>query len=258
MRRASVPFAATCGVLALAACSPRPADQAPRGEAVTVNAAEYLSPPAPAAIQRAADGLALTGTAPGGSRVRLATPQGQALFADADDRGRWRIALGPLTQPRIYGLSVNHKGRQAQAQGYVLVEPGGRAALLRAGAAAQRLDRPTGSGLRSLDFDREGGAVISADVTASATVLLRVDGAQAAEGRAGADGRVELAVPTPMRPGAHRLQLYADGAQDALVVQVSPPEPLAQGPLRSQLTAAGLRVDWMTPGGGVQSTLLIH
>jgi hypothetical protein len=28
--------------------------------------------------------------------------------------------------------------------------------------------------------------------------------------------------------------------------------------LRSQLTPAGLRVDWMTPGGGVQSTLLVH
>jgi hypothetical protein len=28
--------------------------------------------------------------------------------------------------------------------------------------------------------------------------------------------------------------------------------------LRSQLTPAGLRVDWMTPGGGVQTTLLIH
>ena len=258
MRRPAVPFVAICALVALAGCGGKPADQAPRGEAVNVSAADYLTPPAPVAIQRAADGLSLTGTAPAGSRVRLATPQGQALFADADDKGRWHIALGVLPQPRIYGLSVTHKGRQAQAQGYVLVEPGGRAGLLRAGAAAQRLDHPAGVGLRSLDFDREGGAVISADVTASATVLLRIDGEQAAEGRAGDDGRVELAVPTPIRPGAHRLQIYADGASDTVAVQVSPPEPLAQGPLRSQLTAAGLRVDWMTPGGGVQSTILIH
>jgi hypothetical protein len=41
-------------------------------------------------------------------------------------------------------------------------------------------------------------------------------------------------------------------------VQVTPAAPLAQGPLRSQLTSAGLRVDWMTPGGGVQSTILVH
>jgi hypothetical protein len=258
MRRTSTPFVAVCAVLALAGCGRKPAAQAPRGDAVSVSAADYLRPPAPQAIQRGADGLTLTGTAPAGSRIRLATPEGQAQFSDADDKGRWRIALGPLPQPRVYGLSVTHKGRQAQAQGYVLVEPGGRAALLRAGAGALRLDRPNGPGLRSLDFDREGGAVISASVTPSAPILLRVDGAQAAEGRAGPDGRAEIAVPTPMRPGAHRLQIYADGASDAVAVQVSPPEPLAQGPLRSQLTPAGLRVDWMTPGGGVQSTILIH
>jgi len=40
--------------------------------------------------------------------------------------------------------------------------------------------------------------------------------------------------------------------------QVTPAAPLVDGPLRSQLTSAGLRVDWMTPGGGVQSTILVH
>lgn len=258
MRPASVPFVVVCAVLALAGCGPKPAAQAPRGEAVSVSAAEYLSPPAPEAIQSGADGLTLVGTAPARSRVRLATPQGQALFSDADDKGRWRVALGPLPQPRVFGLSVTHKGRQAQAQGYVLVAPDGHGALLRAGAGALRFDRSVAPGLRSLDFDREGGAVISASVTPGATVQLRVDGAQVAEGRAGAGGRVEIAVPTPIRPGAHRLQIYADGVSDAVTVQVSPPAALAQGPLRSQLTPAGLRVDWMTPGGGVQSTVLIH
>ena len=243
---------------ALAACDAQQPAQTPRGETVSVSAAEYLSPPAPQTIEGRGDGLVLAGTAPAGSKVRLATPRGQALLADADGKGRWRIALGPSPQPRVFGLSVAVTGRQAQAQGYVLAEPGGRAALLRAGAAALRLDRPAPPGLRSLDYDREGGAVISASVTAGATVLLRVDGAQVAQGRAGADGRAELALPTPLRPGAHRLQIYADGVSDAVAVQVSPPQPLADGPLRSQLTSAGLRVDWMTPGGGIQSTLLIH
>ena len=45
---------------------------------------------------------------------------------------------------------------------------------------------------------------------------------------------------------------------DEVTVRTTPAQPLAQGPLRSQFTPAGLRVDWMTPGGGVQSTLLIH
>jgi hypothetical protein len=54
------------------------------------------------------------------------------------------------------------------------------------------------------------------------------------------------------------VQLFGDGFSDQAVVEVSPAAPLAEGPLRSQLTSAGLRVDWMTPGGGEQSTLLIH
>ena len=247
-------------VLALGACDARPPPAAPRGEAVSVNAAEYLSPPEPRTIEGRADGAILAGIAPAGSRVRLATPQGEALFDDADTKGAWRIALGPLPQPRVFGLSVTHKGRQAQAQGYVLVEPGGRAALLRAGAAAARIDRPaTGFGLRAVDFDREGAAVVSAMAAApGAAVGLWVDDRRVADGRASASGEVELAVPTPLTRGLHRLQVYSDGRSDAVAVQISSPAPLVQGPLHSQLTPAGLRADWMTPGGGMQSTILIH
>jgi hypothetical protein len=49
-----------------------------------------------------------------------------------------------------------------------------------------------------------------------------------------------------------------DGFADQVVVHVTPAAALAQGPLSSQVTSAGLRVDWMTPGGGVQSTILVH
>jgi hypothetical protein len=111
-----------------------------------------------------------------------------------------------------------------------------------------------------VDFDRGGGLEVSAAVAPGATVILRLDGRQAAEGRADAQGRYKasLGSPTPIRPGTHQVQVFGDGFSDQAVVQVSPAAPLAQGPLRSQLTSAGLRVDWMTPGGGEQSTLLIH
>jgi hypothetical protein len=161
-----------------------------------------------------------------------------------------------LAAPRIYGLSVTVKGRTAQAQGYVLVSPRGRAALLRGGAAAWRIDQPSGSGLRSLDYDRAGGAAISAAAPVHANVQVRLDGRQVAGGRADAGGRFEVALPEPVRPGVHRLQLVGDGFTDSVTVDVTP--PLAQGPLRSQFTAAGLRADWTTPGGGVQSTILFH
>ncbi len=91
-------------------------------------------------------------------------------------------------------------------------------------------------------------------------MILRLDDRQVAESRADASGHydVSLGSPEPIRPGAHQVQIFGDGFSDSALVQVSPAAPLAQGPLRSQLTSAGLRVDWMTPGGGEQSTLLLH
>lgn len=225
--------------------------------------AGYLAPPNPDRLKMTASGLSLSGTAPAGGRVRLATPAGEALFADADDRGRWTIDLGMTPEPRIYGLSVTARGRTAQAQGYVVVTPQGQAALLRAGAGARRIDAATRPGVRAIDYDRGGGVEVSAAAPAGVTVLLHLDGRLTLQGRADAAGRYDASLPGPgsstaIRPGSHQLEVSGDGFSDMVTFETAPPAPLAQGPVRSQLTDAGLRVDWMTPGGGVQSTILVH
>lgn len=225
--------------------------------------AGYLAPPNPDRLKMTASGLSLSGTAPAGGRVRLATPAGEALFADADDRGRWTIDLGMTPEPRIYGLSVTARGRAAQAQGYVVVTPQGQAALLRAGAGARRIDAATRPGVRAIDYDRGGGVEVSAAAPAGVTVLLHLDGRLTLQGRADAAGRYDASLPGPgsstaIRPGSHQLEVSGDGFSDTVTFETAPPAPLAQGPVRSQLTDAGLRVDWMTPGGGVQSTILVH
>ena len=235
----------------------------PLGPRPPVADAGYLASPAPLAVRLAGAGVVLSGSAAPGARVRLATPQGQALFADADRQGRWTIDLGGVAEPRIFGLSAAVAGRQMQAQGYVLVTAQGRAALLRAGAGARRFDPARGSGLRTIDFDGGGGVEISALVPPGATVILRLDGRQLAQGQADAAGHYDASLPSagasaPVRRGLHQIQVYGDGFSDTVSFQLSVAPPLARGPVRSQLTPAGLRVDWMTPGGGVQSTLLVH
>ena len=252
--------AALAVLLLLAACSGRSPAGGAEGADPAAQEATYLTPPRVEAVRSGPGGLVLAGAAPAGGQIRLATPTGQATFAPVDARGRWALALPPADAPRIFGLSVSVGRRQAQAEGYVLVTPAGQAALLRAGAGALRIDPPARPGLRTVDFDRAGGMEISAAASPGATVILRLDGRQAAEGRAGPDGRyhASLGSPTPIKPGAHEVQVFGDGFSDQATVQVSPAEPLAAGPLRSQLTPAGLRVDWMTPGGGVQSTVLVH
>jgi hypothetical protein len=48
-----------------------------------------------------------------------------------------------------------------------------------------------------------------------------------------------------------------EGGEQQIVLEVTPPQPPTNGPVRSTLTALGWRVDWMTPGGGVQTTQLL-
>jgi hypothetical protein len=225
--------------------------------------AGYLSPPSVNRVQLTGRGVSLSGSGPPRGRVRLASPAGQAVVANVDDKGRWTIGLGAISEPRIYGLSATVADRSAQAEGYVVVTPQGQAALLRAGAGARRIDDPAKSGLRAIDFDRGGGVEISAAAPAGANVLLHFDGRLTAQGRADAAGHYDASLPGPgsttaIRPGSHQVQVSGDGFSDTVPFQVSPPAPLAQGPLRSQITQAGLRVDWLTPGGGVQSTILVH
>jgi hypothetical protein len=244
--------------LVLGGCGARPPVAAQSAEAAQDSS--YQAPPRVDTVRVSPGVVVLSGAAPAGGKVRLASPLGQATFAQADANGRWTMSLPAAAEARIFGLSVTSGARAAQAEGYILVTPRGQAALLRAGAGARRIDRAERPGLRAIDFDRGGGLEVSAIVPPGAAVILRLDGRQAAQGRADAAGRYEVSLgsPTPVRPGAHEVQLYGDGFSDEAVVQVSPAAPLAQGPLRSQLTPAGLRVDWMTPGGGEQSTLLLH
>lgn len=265
MARAKSPIFRVVGVLAsgllLAGCGGKVAN--PLGPRAPAAEAAYLASPAPLAVRLAAGRVILSGSAPPRAKVRLATPDGQALFADADPMGRWTLDLGGGAEPRIFGLSATVQGRQTQAQGYVLVTPRGQAALLRAGAGARRFDPPRGSGLRAIDFDGGGGVEVSALAPPGATVILRLDGRQVAQGRADVAGHYDASLPSPgasasVRRGLHEIQVYGDGFSDTVSFQVSVAPPLARGPLRSQLTSAGLRVDWMTPGGGVQSTLLVH
>jgi len=201
--------------------------------------------------------LRIMGQAPANSRVRLATPEGQAAFADADSKGVWTMALPTSPQARIFGLSASVGDRAVQSEGYVLVTPTGEPVLLRAGAGALRLGAGA-SGVDAVDFDREGGAVVSGRAPAGAALSIHIDGRKFGEGRAGQDGRYALALTQqPLTPGAHQIDVFGDATENPVMVDASPAPTLSDGPFRAANVAAGLRVDWMTPGGGAQSTILL-
>jgi hypothetical protein len=255
-KRAFIPVLATfAACAALAACGREPPPQPDRPQAAASEA--YDAPPQVTAVRLSGRSPRVEGTAEPGAQVRLATPAGAGQLVAADAGGRWRLDLAPSGTARIFGLSALAHGRRVQSQGYVLIGPQGAAALLRAGAGAQRLDPARGPRVGAFDFDREGGAVVSGAAPPRAWLSLRLDGRQAAEGRAEADGRYAIAL-SRLTPGLHTLQVVGDGFTDAAQVSVTPAAPLVAGPMRSQFTRSGLRVDWLTPGGGEQSTILLN
>lgn len=245
-------------VLGLAACGEgAPPVAAPTKGPGGQADAGYLAPPHVTAARLDGETLRLSGEAPAGSRVRLATPEGQALFAEVDSKGTWRLAVPRSAQPRIFGLSATAGGRLVQSEGYLLLTPEGEAALLRAGAGALRVGRAGKNDIDSVDFDREGGAVVSGRAPAGAALSLHVDGRKVAEGRADAKGRYVLAMTQPLELGSRQVDVFGDATENPVMVEATPAAALSSGPFRASAVAAGLRVDWMTPGGGVQSTILL-
>jgi hypothetical protein len=217
----------------------------------------YAASPSVLAASRESGGVRLSGLAAPGARVRLATPTGEAMFANADAGGRWSLVLAPSADTRIFGLSASRAGRQVQAQGYLVVTAQGPVAQLRSGAGALRLDARPGHGLGAVDFDQAGAAVVSGQGTPQSPVAVWLDGRQVAEGRTDAAGHYSVTLSRALKPGAHGLEATGPGFLDRARLQISRPAALASGPMRSQLTMGGVRIDWLTPGGGLQSTILL-
>lgn len=244
--------------LALAACGPRQA-AAPAASPEPAGQGDvgYQAAPMVRSVQTSGGTLRLEGSAPANSRVRLATPQGQAVFADAGDKGAWSLSLPVSAQARIFGLSASVGDRTVQSEGYLLLTPEGEAVLLRAGAGALRVGRGGRNGLDAVDFDREGGAVISGRAPAGAALSIHVDGRKMGEGRADAKGRYSIALTQQPLSGRRQIDVFGDATENAVVIDVTPAAPLSAGPFRTTTVDGGLRIDWMTPGGGAQSTVLV-
>lgn len=245
--------------LSLAACGdgspPAIVSQAPAPVAAS---AAYLAPPSVTSARLDGGQIVLAGIAPASSRVRLATPEGQAVFAEADGKGAWTVALPAAPEARIFGLSAAAGQRTAQGEGYLLLIPTGEAVMLRAGAGAIRVGRDGRSGVDAVDFDREGGAVVSGRAPANAELRIHIDGDQTAEGRADARGHYAVALAQPISAGRHQIDVFGDAAENSVTIDAQPAAPISSGPFRSTAVEGAVRIDWMTPGGGVQSTLLLE
>ena len=193
-----------------------------------------------------------------GATVRLTQVGGAVIDTPVDTYGRWQVRLPADTSVRLFELSMHDHDRPVQAEGVLAVTPQGVFAQLRAGAGALVLQAPSAQPrILAVDFDRQGGAVVSGMGAPGTSLSMWVDGMARGAIKADPAGRFFLAFAAPLTPGAHLLSLIAGDQSDQVEVQIAPVDPTVTGAFRAVPEAAGWRVDWLTPGGGRQSTLLI-
>jgi len=245
-------------LVAIAACS-RPASNA-SAEANRVEAAseqQYQAAPELTGASFLRDGrIELLGQAAPGAAVRLTSPGAPAQFASADTRGAWRLTVPASGQPRLFGLSMSAGGRVVQAMGYLFVAPGA-AARLRVGGGAEVL---TASDRRlaalALDYDNKGAATLAGLGSPGETVGLRAEGVERGQAAADQSGRFVVSLNQPLTPGPHEFELVSPSGDVRFTAQVDAPAPLAGTPYAARRQDAAWRVDWITPGGGEQTTVI--
>jgi len=265
-QRAVSSYAARTGVAALAAlalvagCS-QPADNAANSTNDTAADAGGRYEAAPELLGAAigkGGAIELTGSASPDVAVRLATPGGAAQFATADAQGRWLITLAPSGSPRLFGLSMSAGGPVVQAMGYLFVAPDGAAARLRAGGGTEGLPRGAhGLTALALDYDNHRAAALAGLAAPGDAVSLRVDGVERGQAVADRAGRFTLPLNEPLDAGAHGFDLTSASGEQQFAVTIDTPAPLTQGPFVAARQGRAWRIDWRTPGGGEQTTLLL-
>jgi hypothetical protein len=245
---------------ALAACGPDAHDAAntPANAAAPGEQGFQPAPELTAAAPEPAGGVDLVGKAPAGAVVRVASPTGAALFATADDKGEWRIALPAAAQPRLLGLSMSAGGRVVEAMGYLFVAPDGVVARLRAGGGSEVLAaRAPGMVALALDYDTRKAATLSGAADAGEAEILRVDGVERGEATADNAGRFVLLLNEPLTAGSHDFDLAGAKTEVRFTASIGAAAQLANAPFVAGPVAQGWRIDWITPGGGEQTTLVL-
>lgn len=220
--------------------------------------ARYQAAPELTGASVARDGrIELVGRAAPGAAVRLTSPGAAAQFATADSTGLWRLTVPASSGPRLFGLSMSAGGQVVQAMGYLFVAPG-QIARLRVGGGTQVLgSADRGLAALALDYDNQRAVTVSGFAAPGETVSLRADGVE--RGQAGADrsGRFVLSLSgQPLAAGPHDFELLSPSGDVRFSADIGAPTPLSGTPFTVQREGPAWRIDWITPGGGEQTTLI--
>ncbi len=238
------------------ACSrPAPSHGAARPPAALT---AYLTPPRLNGAARQGAAVVLWGLAAPEAAIRLASPDGSAITGTSDRAGVWRVSAPVGAAPRLYSLSETLDGRLVRATGYVAVlpSPGPPAATLHPSATASLPPSDPERGLEAVDYDASGVAMASGRAAAGENLRLVLDGKEAGGDRADAKGAFSAVLSQPLTPGRHVLAVSGQAPRGGVAFTAVRPVRIAAPPFDARRLDGAWRIDWITPAGGVQSTVL--
>jgi hypothetical protein len=245
-------------LLTCAACGGPKASDPTRGQG-EADVSAYLKPPSVLTAQAGVDGVFhIEGVAQPGAGVQLIQADNSALSARADAQGHWSLTVPAASTVRLFAETMSSGARTVVGEGFLMLAPDGRAAQLRAASASQVLAPVTRTPrILSVDFDRDGGAIIAGVAPAGTGMNIRVDRIASGDVTADAQGRFVAAIQQKLGPGPHLIDISGDAGEDQIVVNANRAVPLTAGPFRAERLDRAWRIDWMTPAGGVQSSIVV-
>lgn len=245
-------------LLTISACS-QPANNAASADAAEIASEQaYQAAPELTGASFVHDGrVELVGRAAPGAAVRLTSPGAPAQFANADPAGLWRLTAPASAEPRLFGLSMSAGGRVVQAMGYLFVAPGALARLRVGGGAEVLTSGPRSLAALALDYDNKGAATVAGMAQPGEAVRLRADGVERGQAVADQEGRFVLSLSQPLTSGSHDFELVTPSGTARFSAEVSAAPPITGAPYAARRDGAAWRVDWITPGGGEQTTLVL-
>jgi hypothetical protein len=245
-------------MLMVGACGQSPAP--PLQPAERQEEAGFLQPPRVLDAERSSQGVVLTGTGPPDAVIRVASPGGAAVGVQADAKGAWQVVAPPPSQVTLYGLSARLPDRAVQAEGYIAIlpSPGDPAVLLRAGSGAELFGVGQGAvAIGAVDIDTAGAAIVSGMASPRQALAAFVDGAAVAQGAATDSGAYTLMLSATFPPGTRRIRVTGGSREAVVDLAVAPPQAPTEGAWRSERLANAWRIDWVTPGGGLQTSYIL-
>lgn len=184
--------------------------------------------------------------------ARLLVDGASAGLADAT--GNWRLTWPQSSQPRELRLAAQEGALTLAPPGSLLLLPAtAGAAILSPGGGARRLGE-FGDGLHllAIDYDSQGGMVVSGQGPPDADILVRIDNTTGGRGTVGDDGRFSIGLDRSVSMTGHTVEISGGAGVDSRSVRLSP----ATGGFNLQPQPFGWRLDWTTLAGGRQVTLL--